>query len=136
MAFEQNKQIKIQDVKDKLNEKVNTSDVLSLEEIKTGTDLSGKVPSASAIVNKCSCVAYGFANKDTIAITLPKSFNQLLFLSTYRSCGLYVVRRESSGSVFVLPIKEDGSITVTADTNRVIISNPNDVGGVATIVYD
>lgn len=35
MAFEQNKPIEIQDVRDKLDEKVNTSDALSFEEIST-----------------------------------------------------------------------------------------------------
>ena len=49
MAFEQNKPIKIQDVKDKLNEKVNTSDVLTLAQIRSSTDLTGKVASASAL---------------------------------------------------------------------------------------
>ena len=139
MAFEQNKPIEIQDVKDKLDGKVSTSDVISYEEIKASTDLSGKVPSASAIVNKCSCVTYGFANNDTIIITLPFSFNQLLFLSTYRSCGLYVVRRETQGNVFILPIKEAEAIAVTsgaAGTGQLTISNSNTVGDVATIVYD
>lgn len=49
MAFEQNKPIEIQDVKDKLNGKVSTSDVLTLTDIQASTDLTGKVASASAL---------------------------------------------------------------------------------------
>ena len=49
MAFEQNKPIKIQDVKDKLDEKINTSDISTLSEIQSSTDLTGKVASASVI---------------------------------------------------------------------------------------
>lgn len=49
MAFEQNKPIEIQDVKDKLDEKVNTSDIAALGEIQSSTDLTGKVASADAL---------------------------------------------------------------------------------------
>lgn len=49
MAFEQNKPIEIQDVKDKLGGKVSTSDVLTLTDIQASTDLTGKVASASVI---------------------------------------------------------------------------------------
>lgn len=49
MAFEKNQKIEIEDVKNKLNGKVNTSDVLTLTDIQTSTDLTGKVASASAL---------------------------------------------------------------------------------------
>ena len=49
MAFEQNKRIEIQDVKDKLDGKVSTANVLTLEGIQAATDLTGKVASASAL---------------------------------------------------------------------------------------
>ena len=125
-------------VKSTLNKKVDAADVISIEEIKASTDeaLKGKLPNARAVVNNCFCKTFGFVNNDTITISLAGSFNQLLFLSTYRTCGLYIIRRENSGSVFILPIKEAESIAVTSGTNQVIINNSNPVGGVATIVYD
>lgn len=128
-------------VKSTLNKKVDAADVISIEEIKASTDegLAGKLPNARALVNKCSCETFGFVDNDTITITLPRSFNILLYISTYRTCGLYVVRWETSGNVFVLPIKEAESITVTsgaAGTSQMIINNSNAVGGTATIVYD
>lgn len=49
MAFEQNKPIEIQDVKDKLGGKASTSDVLTLTDVQASTDLTGKVASASAL---------------------------------------------------------------------------------------
>lgn len=49
MAFEQNKPIELEDVRKKLGEKVSTSDVLTLGEIQSSTDLTGKVASASAL---------------------------------------------------------------------------------------
>ena len=125
-------------VKSTLNKKVDAADVISIEEIKASTDegLMGKLPNARALVNNCFCASYGFMNDDTVTISLARSFNQLLFLSTYRTCGLYIVRRENSGSVFIFPIKEAESITVTSGNNQVIIHNSNPVGGVATIIYD
>lgn len=49
MAFEQNKPIEIQDVKDKLNGKVSIGDISTFNEIQSSTDLTGKVASASAL---------------------------------------------------------------------------------------
>lgn len=49
MAFEQNKPIEIQDVKDKLDGKVDTSSVSTFEEIMGTTDLTGKVASANSV---------------------------------------------------------------------------------------
>ena len=47
MAISQNDSIKATEVVDALDKKVNTSDVLALWEIEAGTDLTGKVASAS-----------------------------------------------------------------------------------------
>lgn len=49
MAFEQNKPIEIQDVKDKLDGKVSTSNVLNFGDILAGGNLTGKVASANAV---------------------------------------------------------------------------------------
>lgn len=49
MAFEQNKPIEIQDVKDKLDGKVSTSNVLNFSDILAGGNLTGKVASAGAV---------------------------------------------------------------------------------------
>lgn len=49
MAFEQNQKIEIEDVKTELGKKVNTSSVLTLDEIQGTTDLTGKIASASAL---------------------------------------------------------------------------------------
>ena len=49
MAFEQNKPIELEDVKKKLDEKVGTSDITTLSEIQSSTDLTGKVASADAL---------------------------------------------------------------------------------------
>lgn len=49
MAFEQNKPIEIQDVKDKLNGKVSIGDISTFNEIQSSTDLTGKVASADAL---------------------------------------------------------------------------------------
>lgn len=108
MAFEQNKPIEIQDVETELGKKVNTSDVLSLEGIQSGTDLTGKVASASALksvnngkldtvsikgatsISKGHWVSVGNigGTKKTITITLSNS-EQFVFLfgaTTNASC--------------------------------------------------
>ena len=49
MAISQNDPIKATEVVDALNKKVNTSDALTFTDIISGSDLSGKVASASAV---------------------------------------------------------------------------------------
>lgn len=51
MAIEKGKSIEANDITKALNTKVNTSDVLSLEDIQDTSDLTGKVASASSVKN-------------------------------------------------------------------------------------
>ena len=85
MALEQYKPIELQDVKDKLDEKVNTSDVPTLAEIKNSTDFSGKVASASALKathNKIrqSNMSDTPLGEDRMILQSPYAFNDVFYL--------------------------------------------------------
>lgn len=119
-----------------LNTKVNTADVLTINQIMTSPDLSGKVASASAVKAKISGFSEGFGNHSSAAIPLPDMvINLMLFFSTFNTCGLYVIRKESASAIFILPVKEATGITITKGNNSVILNNTTGVGGVYTLLY-
>lgn len=119
-----------------LNTKVNTADVLTIDQIMTSSDLSGKVASASAVKTKISGFSSGFGKNSSAAIPLPdRIINLMLFLSTYVTCGLYIIRKESASGIFILPVKEAADITITKGNNSLILNNPTGVGGTYTLLY-
>ena len=117
-----------------LDTKVNTADVLTIDQIMTSPDLSGKVASASALKAKISGFSEGFANNSSSEIFLPH-VNQMLFFSTFSTCGLYIIRKESASAIFILPVKEAAGFTVTKGNNSVVLNNSTNVGGVYTLLY-
>ena len=119
-----------------LNTKVNTADVLTIDQIITSPDLSGKVASASAVKTKISGFSNGFGNNSSVAIPLPDYMvNLMLFFSTFSTCGLYIIRKESASAIFILPVKEAAGFTITKGNNSVILNNSTGVGGVYTLLY-
>ena len=90
----------------------------------------------AALNTKISGFSNGFANNSSATITLPGIIpNIMLFFSTFNTCGLYIIRRESASAIFILPVKEAAGITITGGNDSVILNNSTCVGGVYTLIY-
>lgn len=118
-----------------LDTKVNTANVLSLEEIMATTDLTGKVASAGSVKNKASAITGRFGPNITFAVPIPNALLQVLFIDTFSSCGLYIIRYESSSSLFILPVKPIDNMTVTASNGSVMLTNNQSFGGDYLVIF-
>ena len=79
-------------VKDALDTKVNTANVLTLEEIKASTDLSGKVASASALkATHNKIIFYQFSLPSDISDT-PLGDNKVILQSPYASNSVFYLQ--------------------------------------------
>ena len=109
MAFEQNQRIEIEDVKTELGKKVNTANVLTLEEIQATTDLTGKVASASSAkeLNNNKYHVYGLSRPDdarqevSIGAAIIDNVGYIIFNIHWISLRLKVIDTSTSTEVYV-----------------------------------
>lgn len=123
-------------LKSDLDTKIKYTDILTFEQIQASTtDLTNKVASASSVKNKISSISNIFDSKTSTEILLPDIINQILFFSTFDTCGLYIIRKESPSAIFLFPVKEADGIIVTISNNSIILNNSRNVGGNFTLIY-
>ena len=132
VAIERDKSIKIQDVKDKLNEKVNTSDALTFTDIISGGNLSGKVTSADAIntlntnlqSNFLRGICMWIPSNETqrFRVNTPGSFVFTSYGTSVSQWALYYINNQPPGYAHKI-LGEGSSPTVTFNNTELVISN-------------
>ena len=122
-----------------LTDKVNTSDVLSLEEIEASSDLLGKVASAEAIKNVAEIlphkmnVAFGALSGLVSTIEVPATSN-IVFVFYRNSNAIYAL----DGSSNVQEIVAGSSITnisVNTSASTITVTRNNSYSGIVMMIY-